>query len=189
MMRSPYLAVAMLGLFGFAGPSAAASPLIQEFERFCLAGNLTPAEVHDLARAQGYVAPPAQMVEKAPAPFNQADLLWKAREGGAILLVAAENVPKATVYPSRLCAMALVPGSASDVSDFEKLIGFSPIKTGFRDVYVFKETEGRRIPASAAESTSTELTKGNHVTAGGFYEGGASIYVIARPLKPTAPSR
>ncbi len=87
-----------------------------------------------------------------------------------------------------ICSMALMPGRESDLSDFEKLIGLVPMKSPQGDMYLFKEVEGRRIPASAAEMTRAERAKGNNVLLGVGFEGGVTMVMVARPLRSPPPA-
>jgi hypothetical protein len=188
MIKSASAWIVALFLFGVAGRATAAS-LAPAFDQFCLAQDSTATEVETQARAQGYVAPPPQLLGTVPAPFQSSSMLWKAAEGSAVFLIVTEKVAGTTPYPAKLCAMALVPGSESDVSDFEKMIGFSPVKTSGPEMYLFKEAGGRRIPAPAAEAAPSELRKGNNVVAAGAHQGDMTVFMVARPLRPTPPSR
>lgn len=172
----------------FACSAAAETPLLPAFDKFCLSQNLPSTDIEAQARAEGYLAPPAQIMGEIPAPFKQGRVLWKPAEGSAMLVVVAENLTGVAPYPARLCSMALMPGRESDLSDFEKLIGLVPMKSPQGDMYLFKEVEGRRIPASAAEMTRAERAKGNNVLLGVGFEGGVTMVMVARPLRSPPPA-
>ncbi len=186
------VAVGWMGAFVLltsAGAASAASPLVENFDRYCLSADLSTADAEKRARSDGFVTPPAKILGELPPQFRGAAALWKVVDGGAVLLALVPDMNDLTPYPARLCAIGAVPSGKADLDDFQSLIGFAPFSANGKEIYLFNEVGGARVRAPRPNLSSSELAQGKYVIAGSMAGAGdMTIYLIARPKPPNPPS-
>lgn len=130
---------------GFASMAQAqTSSLMARMERYCLATKGDAQAAGRLARADGWVTPPAAALTNMPADMRDLTALWTVYDGGIAVLMTGDMKDPRSALRGEVCAMAAMPLDASAVRDMETWVGSRFTRDGFA-VYTEDGQGGRRI--------------------------------------------
>jgi hypothetical protein len=109
-------ALAALAAAALSATAAQADETFDSFRSFCVAGHGASATALAAADAAGWMPVPQQFIDQLPkADFQAAQGRMKTTQGGAALLLTARgSMPQ--VGPVGICAIGVLPASASDLA-------------------------------------------------------------------------
>ena len=140
------LAIPVLAAVTLLSGAAQADETFDSFRNFCAAGRAAPASALALADAAGWSPVPPQFLSQMPQ-FQGADGRVHQSANGTLVLITARGA-QPVLGPVRICAIGVVPASASNVAG--QLQAFAGVpKQAAPDLpeglYAWRDENGRHV--------------------------------------------